>query len=177
MRGDLALDARLALRAEGLVGLLAAIGGGVAAMAAYLPWYEVTASVAALGRTESGPAATLAGWQAHPWGWVVPTAAGVAVVVGLSWAIDRPVPRADDVLLAAGVALSLAVAAAGLWFPPVSRFDVAGSRLRDMTELVDRLPSDVDMSFVVHPGAGLWASLGAALVVILAGVTVRSMAR
>jgi hypothetical protein len=173
VRGDALLYLRLARRASGLLGLVSAVAGAAALVAAYLPWYQVTASVEMLGGEQSRPVASLAGWEAHPWGWVVPALAVVALVAGVALALDRPVPCTRDVELAAGLGLAAAVTAGGLLFPPVSRFDVAGSRLRELAGLADRLPRDVELTFEVRAGAGLWVTLGAAAVLVVVAFAVR----
>lgn len=169
MRGDVLLSLRVLRRPRGLLGVLAVGAALTALVAAHLPWYQVAARVEMLGEQQSRPVATLAGWQAHPWGWLVPALAVVAVVVGLALALDRPFPGTRDAQLGAGLGLAAAVVAGGLMFPPVSRFDVAGSRLRELAGLADRLPHDVELSFAVRPGVGLWLTLaGAAVLVVTA---------
>lgn len=175
MRGDAALVARQVLRPEGTLGLVAAVAGLTAMTAAYLPWYHVHASVDALGTTSSRSVSALAGWQAHPWGWLVPALAVVMVVVGVLLALDRPLPSTADLFLLGGMGLAIGVAVAGRWFPPVARFDVAGSRLRDMIDLAGRLPSDVDLAFSVRPGVGMWLALGSAGLLLGSGLTSRAM--
>lgn len=173
MRGDVLLHLRILRRPRGLVGMVALASGGAALVAAYLPWYQVAARVEMLGGKQSRPVASLAGWEAHPWGWLVPTLAVVAIVVGGALALDRPVPFTRDASLAAGLGLAAAVAAGGMLFPPVSRFDVAGSRLRELAGLADRLPRDVELTFAVRPGIGLWITLGASALLVLAAFAAR----
>lgn len=173
MRGDALLYLRLLRRARGLLGVLSATAGAAALVAAYLPWYQVAASVDMLGGEQSRPVASLAGWQAHPWGWLVPALALVAVVVGVALAVDRPLPFTRDVELAAGLGLAAAVSAGGLLFPPVSRFDVAGSRLRELAGLADRLPEDVALTFAVRAGVGLWVTLAAAALLVVVAFAAR----
>lgn len=173
MRGDVLLNLRVLRRPRGLAGVIVAAAGAVAFAAAYLPWYQVVATVEMLGGERSRPVASLAGWQAHPWGWLVPALALLAMVVGVSLAVDRPVPFTRDAELAAGLGLAAAVAAGGLSFPPVSRFDVAGSRLRELAGLSERLPRDVELTFSVRPGVGLWATLAAAAVLVTVAVVAR----
>lgn len=173
MRGDVLLTLRLIRRRSGVVGAVAAVAGVAALIAAYLPWYEVAAEVEMLGASRARPVATLAGWQAHPWGWLVPALALIAVVVGVALATDRPLPFTRDANLAAGLGLASAVAAGGLLFPPVSRFDVAGSRLRELGGLAERLPNDIALTFSVRPGVGLWVTLGAATVLVAVAFLVR----
>ncbi len=175
MRGDVALAVRNVLRPEGMVGLVAAIAGGLATTAAYLPWYRVSASVEMLGNEATRTVSGLPGWQAHPWGWLVPAVAFGMMAVGLLLAVDRPAPATPDLLLGGGMAIALLVAVAGRWFPPVSRFDTAGTRLREMLGLAGRLPDDVALTFAVHPGAGMWLALGAAGLLLLAGLTARAV--
>lgn len=166
MRGDALLYLRLLRRARGVLGVVSATAGVAALVAAYLPWYQVTATVDMLGGEQSRPVASLAGWQAHPWGWLVPALALVAVTIGILLALDRPVPFTRDVELAAGLGLAATVTAGGLLFPPVSRFDVAGSRLRELAGLADRLPADVELAFSVRAGVGLWVTLAAATILV-----------
>lgn len=175
MRGDVALAARNVLRPEGTVGLVSAIAGLAAAIAAYLPWYRVEATVDLLGVSAARTVSGLPGWQAHPWGWLVPAIAIGMVVVGLLLAIDLSLPWTPDLLLGGGMVVALLVAVAGRWFPPVSRFDVGGTRLREMLELTGRLPEDVGLTFAVHPGAGMWLALGAAGLLLLSGLTARAV--
>lgn len=173
MRGDVLLNLRVLRRPRGLAGVMVAAAGATAFAAAYLPWYQVAAQVEMLGGRQSRPVATLAGWQAHPWGWLVPAFALVAVVVGSALAVDRPVPFTRDVALATGLGLAAAVGAGGLLFPPVSRFDVAGSRLRELADLAERLPRDVELTFSVRPGLGLWLTLAAAAVLVVTALAAR----
>lgn len=174
MRGDLGLHLRLLARPEAVGGLVAAIAGMIA-LGAYLlfPWYRVAATLDLLGATEARAVASLDGWQAHAWGWVIPVLALAAVVAGAAAAVDRPLSRGPDVVLGAGLGLAATVVAGGLLFPPVSRFDVADSRLRELAELAGRLPSDVDLTFSVQPAVGLWLDLAAAALLVATAVVVR----
>lgn len=173
MRGDVLLTLRLLRRRSGVVGAIAAVAGLAALTAAYLPWYEVAAEVEMLGGSRARPVATLAGWQAHPWGWVVPALALTALIAGAMLATDRPLPFTRDAHLGAGLGLAVAVAAGGLLFPPVSRFDVAGSRLRELAGLSERLPNDIQLTFSVRPAIGLWVTLAAAAVLVAVAFLVR----
>lgn len=168
MRGDALLAARLLLRPRGLAGLLAVTAGGAALASVYLPWHRVAADVVLLGRTETEPVAALAGWQAHPWNWVVPVCAVAAIAAGAGLALDHVVPHTRALLAAAGGGLAVAVAVAAVRPPPVARFDVAGSRLRELAGVAERLPEDVDLAFSVQAGTGLWLALAAAA--LLGGV-------
>lgn len=168
MRGDASLRLRLLVRPAGVVGLVGAVAGAAAVAGAYLPWYAVTAHVGMLGRSQESAVAALPAWQAHPWGWLVAAFGVLAIVAGLLLAVDRPLPvRA---LLASGCGLGLTVAAGGLAFPPVARFDMAGSRLRELAELSGRLPADVELAFTVHPSSGMWLTLAAGVLVVLSAV-------
>ncbi len=175
MRGDVSLAMRNVLRPEGTVGLIAAIAGTCAIIAAYLPWYRVSATVDLLGETSTRTVSSLPGWQAHPWGWLIPAVAVVMVASGVLLAIDRPAPFTPDLLLGGGMVIAMGVAIAGRWFPPVSRFDVGGTRLREMLSLAGRLPDDVQLVFAVHPGAGMWLALAAAGLLLLTGLTARAV--
>ena len=172
-RGDLLLQLRLFLRPHGLVGGV----GGVAALsafaAAYLAWYAVKVEVRMLGASRVGTVADLSGWQSHPWGWVIPAVAVVATGVAVSIAIDRPVPGAGDLLLGGGVVLAAAAGAGALVFPPLARFDVAGSRLRELADVA--LPADVEMSFSVSPAVGLWITLASAALLVATGFASREL--
>lgn len=165
MRGDLALRLRLLARPAAVVGLVGAVAGSAAVAGAYMPWYAVTARVGMLDTSQEKAVASLAAWQAHPWGWLVAAFGLLALVAGLLLAIDRPLP--SRALLASGCGLGLTVAAGGLLFPPVDRFDVAGSRLRELVDLSGRLPADVEMAFTVRPSTGMWLTLAAGVVVVL----------
>lgn len=171
MRGDLSLRMHLLLRPSGVVGLVAAVAGVVAFAGAYLPWYAVTATVDLLGTSQEQAVASLAGWQAHPWGWLVPAFGLVVVAGGVMLAIDHPAP--PRTLLVGGCGLGLTVLAGGLLFPPVARFDVAGSRLRELAALSGRLPADVELAFEVRPSAGMWLTLAAGALVVIAAVVSR----
>lgn len=175
MRGDLALHLRLALRPRGLVGVVAVVAGASGIAAAFMPWYVVAAELDALGHTRSWPVAQLAGWSAHPWTWLVPVAALAAVAVGVGLAVDRPMPRSRNLHLLAGLVTAGTVSAAGLLFPPVSQFDVEGSRLRELMRLAEGVPSDVNMAFSVQPGVGLWLTLGAAALLVATAFAAREV--
>jgi hypothetical protein len=171
VRGDMSLRMHLLLRPTAVVGLVGATAGAAAFVAAYLPWYDVTATVDVLGTSQQRAVASLAGWQAHPWGWLVPAFALLVLVAGVLLAIDRPAPHRT--MLLGGCGLALTVVAAGLRFPPVERFDVAGSRLRELAALSGRLPPDVGLAFDVRPATGMWLTLAAAAVVVVVAVLSR----
>lgn len=175
MRGDVLLRLRMAARPRGLAGVAGAVAGLSGMASAYLPWYRVSADVAMLGSAQSRAVAALAGWQAHPWSWLVPALSLVAVVVGVRVAVDQPLPYTRDLTVAAGLGLGAIAAIGGLSFPPVSRFDVAGSRLRELAELADRLPSDVELTFTVRPAVGLWLAVVVAAWMVVLGVLTRDL--
>lgn len=171
MRGDLALRVRMLVRPSSVAGVAGVVGGATAFAAAYLPWYDVTATVDVLGTSQRRAVASLAGWQAHPWGWLVPVLGLVAVAGGVLLAIDRPAP--PRTLLLGGCGMALTVVVGALLLPPVARFDVAGSRLRELAALSGRLPPDVELAFAVRPATGMWLTLAAAAVVVLAALVAR----
>jgi hypothetical protein len=168
VRGDTAMTLRLLTHPRALLGGVGAAASLTAGVSAYLPWYEVAANLSMLETAQSRPVATLPGWAAHPWGWLVPAIGLAATVVAVLHAVDRPVPSTRRLLVSAGLVLGALVALSGVAVPPVSRFDVAGSRLRELAGLADRLPRDVELTFSVRPGVGLWLALAAALVLVAA---------
>lgn len=174
MRGDLGLRLHLLVRPSGVIGTAGAVAGGAAFAGAYLPWYDVTATVGLLGTSQQRAVASLAGWQAHPWGWLIPAFALLTVASGIMLAIDRPAP--PRTLLTSGCGLALTVVAGGLLFPPVARFDVAGSRLRELAALSGRLPADVELAFDVRPATGIWLTLGGAALAVVAALAARDPA-
>jgi hypothetical protein len=175
VRGDAALQARLVLRGSGLAGATVAAGGGLAFLGAYQPWHAVTAELAMLNEEQSRPVAELAGWEAHPWGWLVPALGLVAMVLGAAIVADRPPMRGRLWLLGtAGGLLGSAVLGA-LRPPEVNRFDVAGSRLRELSQLSDRLPEGVELSFSVGIGIGLWLTVAASVLIVAGTVGAREL--
>jgi hypothetical protein len=175
VRGDAALQARLLLRGTGLAGVTIAAGGVVALVGAYRPWHAVTAELAMLGEDQRRPVAELAGWEAHPWGWLVPALGIAAMVMGVALAIDRPPMRARPLLLATAGGLAASASLGALIPPEVNRFDIAGSRLRELSQLADRLPQGVELSFSVGTGPGLWLTLGAAGLIALGTLGAREL--
>lgn len=174
VRGDLDLHLRLLRRPEAIAGLVTVVLGTTALAATYLPWYHVSAEVQVLDISQPTAVAYLSGWQAHPWSWLVPMLAVVAITVGVTTAIDRPVTAFPDrVLLVVGALLAAAVTVAGLLFPPVDRFDIAGTRLRELADLAGRLPDDIALDFSVRPSAGLWLTLASAALLIVAAIAHR----
>lgn len=175
MRGDAALQARLLLRGTGLAGTAVALGGALAMIGAYRPWHAVTVELTLLGAEQSRPVADLAGWEAHPFGWLVPALGLLTIGLGVALAVDRPPQRTRPVLLVAGVTLAVTAVVAALRPPEVGRFDVAGSRLRELSGLADRLPSDVELSFSVGHAHGLALTLAAAALVVVATLSAREL--
>ena len=175
MRLSVPLRVRMLVRPLGAVGGFG-MGAGIAAVvAAYLPWYEVVASVELLGTTRGRAVAGLAGWQAHPWGWLVPALAVTGAVVCGAVAVDRPFRSTPALATGAALGLLATVAASLVVFPPVSRFDRTGTGLGELDRLADRLPEDVALSFSVRPGLGLWIALVAALVLVATGIAMRGV--
>lgn len=173
MRGDMGLRMHLLWRPAGIVGVATAVAGLVAFAATYLPWYRVTATLAMLGGSGATSAAELAGWQAHMWGWVVAVLGIGAIGAGIALAIDRPLPPFTAGLCGLGLVATAALGA--LLRPPVERFDVGGSELRELVRLADRLPPDVDLALEVGTAGGLWATLAAGM--LIAGAAAYTQAR
>lgn len=175
MRLSVPLRVRMLVRPLGAVGGFG-VGAGIAALvSAYLPWYEVVATVDLLGTARGRAVAGLAGWQAHPWGWLVPALAIAAAVVCGAVALDRPLPSTPLLAVSAGLGLLVAVAVSVVFYPPVSRFDRTGTGLGELDRLADRLPEDVALTFSVRPGLGLWTALVAALVLVGAAIAMRGV--
>jgi hypothetical protein len=175
VRGDATLQARLLLRGTGVAGAGMAVGGGLAVVGAYRPWYAVTAELTMLGEDQTRAVAELAGWEAHPWGWVIPAVGLLAVALGVAVAIDRPAARTRLVALVGCGLLAAAVAAGAMLRPGVDRFDIAGSRLRELVDLADRLPEGVELSFAVAVADGVWVTAGAASLVLLGTLGAREL--
>jgi hypothetical protein len=165
VRGDLLLQARLLLRPRGVAGLVTALVGLIGATALYLPWYEIRAEVTMLGSRQSGVISSLAGWQAHPWLWLVAAVAVIAMLVGVAIAVDRPPPRGRDVLLGLAVALATVTGVSALIVPPPARFG-AGDSLEQLQQIAARAPEDVEVQLVVTPAAGMWVALAAAALLL-----------
>ncbi len=175
MRGDTTASLRSLRRPAGVAGILAAGAGVTAAVAVYLPWYVVISRVTLLGRPGQGEVATLPGWESHPWAAIVPLLGIIAAVVALLAAFDRPPPRARDLLLGCGAGLAVLGAIGGRFFPPVSRFDLAGSRVRELLDVSQDLPMGVSVDLAVRPGVGLWLTVAAAAVLVIVASTNREL--
>jgi hypothetical protein len=175
VRGDAALQARLLLRGSGLAGATVAMGGGLALLGAYQPWHAVTAELAMRNDEQSRPVAELAGWEAHPWGWLVPALGVAAIVLGAALVADRPPMRGRLWLLGTAGLLAGSAALGTLLPPEVNRFDVAGSRLRELSQLADRLPEGVELSFSVGLGPGVWMTAAAAVLIVAGTLGAREL--
>lgn len=183
-RGDLLLELRLLLRPRALVAGVGGLAGLAGLVGAYLPWYGVSMRVTYAPWTPEGAPApqpvshsvthsSLAGWEAHPWGWLAPALALIALAVGLLAALDRPPPRHDNLQIGIGLGLAVLAGVSALVLPPVDRF--GGRRLQQLADLADRLPTDVELTFGVGPAWGLWVTLGAAVLLVTAGVVSRRL--
>lgn len=172
MRGDLLLNLRVVLRPRGVTGLIAGVVGLIAAVTVYLPWYEIRAEVTMLGSTRARTVAELAGWEAHPWLWVVAVSGAVAAVVGIAIAVDRPPPRSRDLLVATGIVLALTAGLSALVVPPTARFG-AGETLAELGWLAERVPDDIAVELYVRPAVGLWIALATAALLLTLGVLTR----
>ncbi len=173
MRGDLALELRLALRREGAVGLAGAVAGTVGVLAAYLPWYEVHARVSILGHTRTTAVTSLAGWQAQPWIWVGTALAATALFIGLSLTLDRPPHWWREGLLATAIGLAIVAGTSALFTPPRHQF-LADGELPRLQRMAERVPNDVEVSFNVVPATGLWLTLGTAALLVLVTLAART---
>lgn len=175
MRGDATLQARLLLRQTGIAAAGITLGGFAALVGAYRPWYAVTAELTMLDEDQTRSVAELAGWTAHPWGWLIPALGVLAIGLGIATAIDRPPARTRPLLFGTAGVLALC-ALAGSWRrPDVDRFDIAGSRLRELVDLADRLPTGVELEFDVAVAHGVWLTLLAAGVVIAGALAAREL--
>lgn len=174
MRGDLALQLRVALRPRGILGIAGAVAGVVGVVAVYLPWYELDAQVTLLGQTRGRSIATLAGWQAQPWIWVAATMSMLAAGVGVAVALDRPPPTLRRILFALGLALGALAGLSVLLVPPSSRF-LADPRFDQLEAVAGRLPEDVALDLTVQPASGLWITLTVAILLLLAAFAIREV--
>ncbi len=175
MRGDATLQARLLLRATGMAGAAVTLGGIGALVGAYRPWYAVTAELRMLEADQTRSVAELAGWASHPWGWLVPALGVLAVALGVATAIDRPPARTRPVLLGTAGLLGVMAVVGSVRRPEVNRFDIAGSRLRELVDLADRLPSGVELGFTVAVADGVWVTLASAVVVLIGALAAREL--
>ena len=175
MRGDATLQARLLLRGTGVAGAGVAAGGVLALIGAYRPWYAVTARLTMLDEEQASAVAELAGWQAHPWGWLVPALGVVAVALGVAMALDRPPARTRPLLLATAGLLGAASALGALLRPGVGRFDIADSRLRELLDLAERLPEGLELGFSVAVADGVWVTAAAALLTAVGALAAREL--
>lgn len=174
MRGDLALQVRVALRPRGVVGVGGALAGLAGVVAVYLPWYALHADVTMLGSVRARPVAVLTGWQAHPWVWLAAALGVVAALVGLSVAVDRPIPASPEILFAAAIGLSLTTGVSAVVLPPTARFG-ADEQLVQLAALADAVPDDVSLGFSVHHASGVWVALAASALLLLTAFTSRRL--
>lgn len=175
MRGDATLQARLLLRGTGIVGAAVALGGVGALVGAYRPWYAVTAELTMLGEDQTRAVAELAGWASHPWGWLIPASGMLAIALGVAAAIDRPPPHTRRLLLLVAGLLAALAGTGAVQRPEVNRFDLAGSRLRELVDLADRLPTGVELSFEVTVADGVWVTLACGAIVLAAALSGREL--
>ncbi|MDQ3932674.1 MAG: hypothetical protein M3252_07550 [Actinomycetota bacterium] len=174
MRGDLALQLRIALRPRGLLGIAGAVAGMVGVVAVYLPWYELGAKVTLLGHARGRSIATLAGWQAQPWIWAAATISVFAAAIGVAVALDRPPPMTRRILLALGLALGALAGLSALLVPASSRF-LADPRFDQLEAVAGRLPDDVALDLAVRPAIGLWITLTVAVLLLLVALAIREV--
>ena len=172
MRSDFALQLRTVLRPRGTLGIAVAIAGLAGIAAVYLPWYELDASVTLLGHTRGGSLASLPGWQAQPWIWLVPTASVIAVTVGLAVALDRQPPSTRRTLFALALTIAALAGLSALLDPPPTRF-LADSRLDELEAAAGRMPEDVALRLIVHAGVGLWVTVIEAVLLVVAAFAIR----
>lgn len=175
MRGDATLQVRLLLRQTGMAGAGITLGGLGAVVGAYRPWYAVTAELAMLDEDQTRSVAELAGWAAHPWGWLIPALGVLAIGLGVATAIDRPPARTRRLLLATSGLLAVGALLGSWQQPEVNRFDIAGSRLRELVDLADRLPTGVELGFSVAVADGVWITLFSAGVVFVGALAAREL--
>lgn len=174
MRGDLALQLRVALRSRGVLGIVTIVGALATVAAVYLPWYEVQVRVEALDHAQAGAVTAVPGWQAQPWIWPVAGLAVVAAILGVSLAIDRPPSWTREGLLAVAVGVALVAGTSAIVRPPDERF-LADERLRRLHAATAELPEDVRVDIGVRPASGLWVSLAASALILASAFAVREV--
>lgn len=174
MRGDLALQLRVALRSRGVLGLVTLVAAVATIAAVYLPWYEVQVRVEALGHSEAGAVTSIPGWQAQPWIWPVAGLAVGAAVLAVALAVDRPPSWTREGLLAVAVGIALVAGASAIARPPDQRF-LADERLRRLQAATVELPEDVQVDLGVMPAAGIWVSLAASALLLASAFSLREI--
>ncbi len=174
MRGDLALQLRVALRSRGVLGIVALAGAVATVVAVYLPWYEVQVRVEALDHTQAGAVTAIPGWQAQPWIWSVAGLAIVAAALGIALAIDRPPSWTREGLLAVAVGIALVAGASATVRPPDARF-LADDRLRRLHATIAELPEDVQVDLGIRPATGIWVSLAGSALLVATAFAVREV--
>lgn len=172
MRGDLALEARLALRPRGVLGIAAALAGLAGLVAVYLPWFRIRFDVEMLGAHRVGSIARIAGWEAQPWVWVVGALGVVAAVIGFATALDRRPPGAGVLLVLIAVFQALLTGLTALLAPPAERL-LSEEQIQRLTNLPGIVPDDVGVRFSVDTTTGIWVALAAAILLLLAAVALR----
>lgn len=166
MRGDVALTSRLLLRRSGIAGVVVALGGAAAVVAATRPWYHAVAEVAMLGREQARAVASLPGVPGTWMGWAALVCGVGAVLLGVAVAVDRPPAPARLVLLGLG-AVVLGVGVAALLGPAPDVARIAGGDGTQLVSLGQRLPSGVGLDLRVGRGIGAWlAAIGGGMVVV-----------
>lgn len=159
-------DHLLALRRPAaLAALAAAAGGVVASMAPWMALWRLTARVQALDTVGEQPVAVLPGSDASPLVWAVAAVGVVAAVLAVLVAVDRPPPRAETLLVGAGVVVVAAVGVLLVTRPATGAFrGRAGA-----AELMDGevpLPTGVGIDLGVEPAMGMWVLAAAGLLVV-----------
>lgn len=153
-------------RRSGVAGLVVAAGGGCAAAGAVTPWWQAHAELSLSGVAQGRPVTGLLGVE-HLAGVAAAGAAVVALLLGLSLAIDRHPGWTRPALLGAG-GVAAATASVGTWWTPgLGRFPDRGGALGELRDVVGELPMDVELTLTVirGPGTALTA-IGAGLIVL-----------
>jgi len=157
-------------RPAALAAVAAAFGGVVAVMAPRLGLWRLSAQVQALDTIGEQAVTTLRGAESSRVSWAIAAVGVVIVVNALLVALDRPPPRAEGVLLAAGVAVLLG---SGLLLvtPPGAAAFADHAAAAELLAGDAPLPTGVDIDLSVRPASGLWM-LPAGGVLVLAGTVV-----
>jgi hypothetical protein len=151
VRGDTWLTLRLLARRQGAAGAAIALAGGLVLAGALLPWLRAVATVTMLGGDDTTRLGSTSLVQ-QPAGVVALVAGLTLVVVGVGVAIDRPAPRAGQ-LVAAAIAVA-GVAAIVATVPVPAATALASARVADLDAVAEELPRDVAVATGVRPGPG-----------------------